>query len=214
MTPLTEIEVRVLGALAEKDLTTPEYYPLSLNALVNACNQKSNRHPVTAYPDREVAAALASLRERKLALEVIGSGSRVPKYAHCLGEAFNLGNRESALLCVLMLRGPQTLGELRDRAGRMYAFDDLPAVETCLAGLAGRQPEPLARKLPHQHGWKEPRWSHLLAGEATLVEPEPAAPPPAGAGQRLDLIERELESLRETVAELERQLREFRKQFE
>lgn len=125
MTKLHEIEVRVLGSLAEKEITTPDYYPLSLNALINACNQKSNRDPVMALDERVVTQALDSLNEKSLAGQVTSADSRVPKYAHRLQEVFNFDRREMAVLCVLLLRGPQTPGELRGRAERMYQFDDI-----------------------------------------------------------------------------------------
>src|SRR5579862_4482539 len=141
MEPLHPIEVRVLGALLEKDSTTPEYYPLTLNALVNACNQKSSREPVVGYDEDTVLQALSLLRNKGLAVKISGAGHRVEKYAHAFGEKWNLGRRESALLQVLMLRGPQTVGELRGRTERAYEFADLEEVETCLDSLSTREPE-------------------------------------------------------------------------
>src|SRR5712691_11490008 len=143
MEPLHSIEVRVLGALLEKDLTTPEYYPLTLNALQNACNQKSSREPVVNYDETTVVQGLDLLRQKQLVLKVSGAGHRVEKYSHRLGETLNLGRRELALLCVLMLRGPQTVGELRGRTERMHDFEDLEEVERCLEVLAARDPDPL-----------------------------------------------------------------------
>ena len=141
---LHSIEVRVLGSLLEKDLTTPEYYPLTLNALQNACNQKSSREPVVSYDETTVAQGLELLRQKQLVLKVSGAGHRVEKYAHRLGETLNLGRRELALLCVLMLRGPQTVGELRGRTERMHPFEDMEEVERVLESLAVREPDPLA----------------------------------------------------------------------
>ena len=208
---LDETEVRVLGSLMEKEITTPEYYPLSLNALVNACNQKSNRDPVASYDEAAVDTALAGLRAKGLALRISGPDMRVPKHQHRLSEFFNLGRRESAVLCVLMLRGPQTVGELRGRTERLYQFDDLAAVEACLNRLMEWQPEPLAASLPRQTGYKETRYAHLLAGEPR-VEPAMQA-----AGTREDPIahlKAAVENLEREVAELKRHFAEFRKQFE
>jgi uncharacterized protein len=153
---LDPVEVRVLGSLIEKETTTPEYYPLTLNALVNACNQKSNREPMVSYDDELVQETLDALREKRLITTLTGGGNRVAKYGHRLQEQLNLGRREMALLCELMLRGPQTLGELKDRAGRMHRFSDTEEVETCLTGMAGRD-QPLTAKLPRQAGTKEVR---------------------------------------------------------
>src|SRR4029077_19733002 len=140
---LNEIECRVLGSLIEKEITTPEYYPLTLNALVNACNQKSSSEPVVSYGEDTVSEALAQWRNKGLGLRITGAGHRVEKYGHTLGEKLNLGRREMALLCVLMLRGPQTVGELRGRTERMHNFEDLEEVERCLEALAARDPDPL-----------------------------------------------------------------------
>jgi uncharacterized protein len=205
MEPLDPAEVRVLGALLEKDSTTPEYYPLTLNALVNACNQKSSREPVVNFDEETVLRALARLRDRGLALKISGAGHRVEKYAHSLGEKLNLGRRESALLQVLMLRGPQTIGELRGRTERIYEFAELDEVETCLEALAAHAPEPLVIGLPRG------RWAHLLGGPPDHTEPAAAASSPTRAGNdleaRVDALERE-------VAELKQTLESFRRQFE
>jgi len=196
-------EVRVLGSLLEKEVTTPEYYPLSLNALVNACNQKSNRDPVVSYDEDIVERALEGLRAKGLAVRITGD-SRVPKHGQRFTEALNLGRREAALLCVLMLRGPQTAGELRGRAERMYAFEDLEGVETTLQHLAD---EGMVKKLPRQAGSREPRHAHLLSGDVEVAE-EVAAPAHVAAdGDRVSTLEREL-------AELRREFNEFRKRFE
>ena len=198
---LHPIEVRVLGALLEKDLTTPEYYPLTLSALQNACNQKSSREPVVNYDETTVEQGLELLRQKQLVLKVSGAGHRVEKYAHRLGETLNLGRRELAILCVLMLRGPQTVGELRGRTERMHPFNDLEEVERVLESLAAREPDPLTA--PAGRG----RWRHLWA------EPEednPAAeskPPRSNLEQRVVTLEQEVE-------ELKRQIESFRRQFE
>jgi uncharacterized protein YceH (UPF0502 family) len=213
---LDATEVRVLGALLEKEIATPEYYPLSLNALVNACNQKSNRDPVVTYDEAAVDAALAGLRAKGLAMRTSGPEMRVPKHQHRLSEFFNLGRREAAVLCVLMLRGPQTVGELRGRTERLYEFDDLAAVEACLNRLMEWQPEPLVARLPRQTGYKETRYAHLLSGEPA-VEPLPAAhvaPAPNPPDEAITRLEAAVEHLEREVAELKREFAEFRKQFE
>ena len=218
--PLSETAVRVLGALIEKDMTTPEYYPLSRNALVNACNQKSNRHPVVGYDEPTAARAIESLREKKLALVLTGRGHRVPKYRHWAWETLGLGPREMAVLCVLMLRGPQSVGELKERTQRMYDFDDLASVEVCLDQLIERQPDPLVAKLARQPGAREPRYAHLLSGEVWPSEPEaPPAPvktlaPRDASADRIAKLEFDLDELRSEVLEIQEQLSDFRKQFE
>jgi hypothetical protein len=197
-------EVRVLGALLEKEVTTPEYYPLSLNALVNACNQKSNREPVVNYGDDVVEDALASLRQKSLAVRITGDG-RVPKHGQRFTETLNLGRREAALLCVLMLRGPQTVGELRGRAERLYAFDDLEAVESTLNRLAEMG---MVQKLPRQSGSRESRFAHLLSGEPVLME-EPVAAVSHAPNQ-----EERIASLEQQLAELRREFDDFKRRFE
>ena len=217
---LSDVEVRVLGALIEKDMTTPEYYPLSLNALVNACNQKSNRSPVVGYDEPTATRAIESLREKKLALVLTGRDHRVPKYRHWAWETLGLGPREMAVLCVLMLRGPQSLGELKGRTQRMYNFDDLASVEVCLDHLIERRPEPLVAKLARQPGAREPRYAHLLSGEVRASEPE-AQPAPVqtlapqdASADRMAKLESDIDELRSEVLELKEQLSDFRKQFE
>lgn len=204
---LDNVELRVLGSLLEKEATTPEYYPLTLNALCAACNQKSNRDPVITLHEDTVLAALESLRAKGLAREISGAGHRVHKYGHRVGEVFNFDRREQALMCVLMLRGPQTLGELRGRTSRLYEFDDLPAVETTLSHLMERTP-PLVTKLPRRPGEKESRFAHLLAGEVEMPEPEAAAP------ERRPPLEERLIRLEAEVEELRRQFEEFRRSFD
>src|SRR5271169_6183252 len=166
---LTVAEARMLGSLMEKEIATPEYYPLSLNALVNACNQKSNREPIVYYDEDTVETALAGLRAKGLAVRLSGHDMRVPKHSHRLSEVINLGRREAAVLCVLLLRGPQTAGELRGRTERLYPFDDLEAVDACLTRLMEWQPEALVTRLPRQVGYKELRYAHLLSGEPAVI---------------------------------------------
>lgn len=215
---LTPVEVRVLGSLIEKEITTPEYYPLTLNALTNACNQISNRDPVVSFDDRTVARALESLREKKLAWMVTGVG-RVPKYEHRFTEALQLAAQEVAVLCVLMLRGPQTVGEIRGRSGRLYEFKELEEVELTLQALLAAEP-PLVLKLPRQPGTKESRYAHLLAGEVHLEEREvaprlePATLEVRQENERLANLEVELTRIRGELEELKQQFFDFKKQFE
>ena len=197
---LAPSEVRVLGALIEKEATTPEYYPLSLNALVNACNQKSNRDPVVDYDDEEVLAAIERLRS--LGLAFIITGSRVTKYSQRISETLNLGRRELAVLCTLLLRGPQTLGEVKDRSERMFAFGDLSEVETALDRLAEWPGGALARKLPKQPGQKEIRFAHLLAGEPSVDAGSVGTASSAPASSRIVQLEIDLQQLRAEFQEL------------
>ncbi len=216
---LTEEEVRVLGVLAEKQMATPEYYPMSLNAVKVACNQKSNREPVVEYQEATVLEALDSLRRKGLALVVSGGGSRVRKYEHKLREALFLNQKEQALLAMLMLRGPQTLGELRSRTDRMAEFADLAEVEETLRDLsaAERSPRPLAMMLPRMPGQKESRYVHLLSGEPDLealaTREASAAPQPAG-NSRLTELEEKVEMLSREIQELKDQFQQFKRQFE
>jgi len=214
---LTGNEVRVLGSLIEKDITTPEYYPLSLNALVNACNQKSNRDPVMQLDENAVRDALGGLQEHRLAGPAGGADSRVTKFEHRTQEVFNFTRAEVAVLCVLLLRGPQTPGELRGRTERMHHFETLDDVQSALQKLMQRQP-PLARVLPRQPGTKESRYVHLLAGDVEVPETRQSTAGAEGRisadGERLDRLEEEVSGIRREVAELKTQLEEFRKQFE
>jgi uncharacterized protein len=210
---LTSTEVRVLGALVEKEITTPEYYPLSLNALVNACNQKSNREPVMNLDEDSVRKALRSLTDQSLARSASGD-SRVPKFEHRLNELYNFHRHEIAVLDVLMLRGPQTPGELRTRAERMYAFEDLEAVHSALNLLMRREP-PLVKVLTRQPGTKESRFMHLLSGD---VAPEPQSAGPIesleAASDAVSTRDRErIEQLESEVADLRRELETLREQF-
>lgn len=223
---LTDVEARVLGALVEKEITTPEYYPLSLNALVNACNQKSNREPVMNVSEEDVTLAMRRLGELELAGAADTTDSRVRKYEHRLQEVFNFTRPETAVLCVLLLRGAQTPGELRGRAERMYKFDDLSDVQGALQKLMGREP-PLARVLPRAAGTKESRYLELLSGAPGASGAEVAqvverghtaehAPVAAGGSdrERMARLESEVAALREEVAELKLEFARFRKQFE
>ena len=213
---LHPVELRVLGALIEKEITTPEYYPLSLNALVNACNQKSNRDPAVSYDEDDVAQALESLRARGLALRITGAGSRVPKHAHRLNEQLNPDRRETAILCELMLRGPQTVGELRTHTERMHSFDDTSEVEAVLQRLMEREPEPLVARLPRRPGEKEVRFAHLLSGAPPVTEMETAEAhaAPSSRADRVGQLETEVARLREELESLQGQFAQFRRQFE
>ena len=215
---LSEVETRVLGSLIEKELTTPEYYPLSLNALVNACNQKSNRDPVMSLDETAVSQALRTLDKEGLAGPADSMDNRVTKYEHRLQEVFNFDRREIAILCVLLLRGPQTPGELRGRADRMHSFEDLGQVQSTLQRLAQREP-PLVKVLPRQPGTKEVRYTHLLSGDVHVPAPlavaaEATATPVAGNPDRIAHLESEVAGLQDEVADLKQQFAAFRKQFE
>jgi uncharacterized protein YceH (UPF0502 family) len=211
---LNPLEVRVLGALTEKDITTPDYYPLSLNALVNACNQKNNRDPVMSVDEDVVRQALSSLQEKRLAGPAGGADSRVTKYEHRLQEVFNFDRREIAIVCVLLLRGPQTPGELRGRAERMYPFETLEDVQSTLQRLLDREP-PLVAALARQPGTKESRYMHLFSGEPSELTVAP--PTRIGAGEsdasRIAALENELSSLRSQISELRREFETFKQQF-
>ncbi len=208
METLSPAEVRVVGALLEKDMTTPEYYPLTLNALQAACNQKSSRDPVVSYDEDTIARALEAARDKGLVVRVSGAGHRVDKFGHRLGEKLNLGRRELALLCVLMLRGPQTVGEMRGRTERMHDFADLDEVEHCLEALAG-EPHALVTRLPRG------RWAQSLGGAVVEEERRPmgessveaASETGGGMAARVEALERE-------IAILKQQFEDFRRQFQ
>lgn len=213
---LSDVEARVLGCLVEKEITTPEYYPLSLNALVHACNQKSNRDPLMNLEEDSVRQSLRALSEQTLARSASGD-SRVAKYEHRLSDTFNFTRPETAILCELLLRGPQTPGELRSRAERMHPFEDLSVVQSTLKHLMEREP-PLVKLLPRQPGNKEARYAHLLSGDVEVREAPPARESPlsssaAESARRIEL-EGEIASLRKEIADLKSQFAEFRKQFE
>jgi len=208
--PLDAVEVRVLGALMEKEATTPEYYPLSMNALINACNQKSNRQPVVNYDEDAVTDAVDGLRAKNLAVVIVGNG-RVKKYGQRISEVLNLGRRESAVLCTLLLRGAQTLGEIKDRSERMFSFADLDEADSTLERLAEWPSGPLARKVSRQPGQKEARYAHLLAGEPPAEsEPDPPLLPAPG---RVALLEQQIEQLKTEVDELRRRFDDLEAQL-
>lgn len=208
---LDAVEVRVLGCLSEKDLATPEYYPLSLNALTAACNQKTNRHPVVQYDEADVLSALSLLEQKGWVSSVLEPGSRVTKYRHRLVERLGLRRSEQAVLTLLLLRGPQTAGELRTRAERLYDFPDLDSVLTVLRRLAEHEAEPLARQLERLPGMKENRWAHLLSGEPD--QSQPRAGQQAGHGRleemeaRLAAMEQQLQEQAERLKRMEDELR-------
>lgn len=214
---LDEVEARVLGSLIEKDVSTPDSYPLSLNGLVIACNQRSNRDPLMSLDEDAVRLAIRGLEKHGLAGPADTFDGRVTKYEHRLQEVFNLDRRETALLCTLLLRGPQTRGELRSRSERMHRFDDAGEVESTLERLQKRDPQ-LVRILPRQPGTKEPRYAHLLCGDletrpqARTPEPQQAPLPPAA--DRLSQMAQEIAQLQSEITELKRQFSDFRKQFE
>jgi len=217
---LGEIEVRILGSLIEKELTTPEYYPLTLNSLTAACSQKSNRNPVMNLKDTDVARGLDRLRRAHLAWETQVAGSRTPRYEHNVQGKWRLDQQATAVLCVLLLRGPQTLGELRSRTGRMFEFKDLREVEAVLQGLAEGESGPLVVELPRLPGHKESRFMHLLAGEPDMesvqvaLAPEPAVVQIVAENERIEDLEREVQVLRDELAGLKTRFEDFKKQFE
>lgn len=212
---LNEVECRVLGSLIEKDITTPDYYPLSLNALVNACNQKNNRDPVMTLDEAAVRQALATLQEKRMAGPASGADSRVAKFEHRLQEVFNFDRRQIAVVCVLLLRGPQTPGELRGRADRMYHFQTLEDVVSTLDRLAQHQP-PLVCMLPRQPGTKESRYMHCFSGEPSeaMAPPADSANAASPPNDRLSRLEDDVAQLRQELTEMREQLAEFRRQFE
>lgn len=220
MIELTEIEVRVLGCLIEKSITTPDNYPLSLNALTQACNQKSNRAPVVAYDDKTIVRALDGLREKKLAWMVHGAGSRVPKYEHRMAETLPLPPEQVAVLCLLMLRGPQTAGEIKGRSGRLTMFGTNAEVEIALHQLAGHEDGALVVELPVRPGAREPRFMHMLCGEPELLgetselPAEPARQAVIAEDRRLETLETEVAALRDIIAEIKADFAAFKSQFE
>lgn len=213
---LTDVEARILGSLVEKQLTTPEYYPLTLNALVTACNQKNNRDPVVSYDEATVSRAIEELRDRNLVYVFYGSTSRVPKYKHMMPSVFELEPADVALVAVMMLRGPQTLGALRERTGRLHQFADLGEVQASLDGLMRRE-EPVVVKLPPQPGQKEARFAHLLSGEINVEElaaTAAARPSRPSGSERVDGLEERIAALESEIGEMRQMFEEFRKQFE
>jgi uncharacterized protein YceH (UPF0502 family) len=218
-TILSDIEIRVLGCLVEKQVTTPEYYPLTLNALMLACNQKNNRYPVSSYSEDQVAEAVERLREKNLIYVFYGSTSRVPKYKHVMPEVLHLSHAELAVLCVLMLRGAQTPGELRSHGGRLHEFSSLDEIEQTLNQLITREPDPLVVRLSRQPGQKEVRFMHLLSGEVNeelvaSVETSAAGAQRRSGSDQIARLEQRVQDLEGIVDELRTQFGEFRKQFE
>ena len=211
---LTFEETRVIGSLIEKELTTPEYYPLTVNALKNACNQKSNRDPVVSFDESIIENTLDKLREKSFASRITGSDIRVPKYRQVFTEAMNFSHEEIAVICVLMLRGPQTPGEIKSRSSRMFNFGNLTQVDDVLQKLMNRE-KPLIIKLPRQTGMKESRYMHILS-----VEPEIDTPVneikdiSSNNDDRITKLEAEFESLNNDVNEIKTKFEKFKQQFE
>jgi uncharacterized protein len=212
---LTEVEARVVGALVEKQITTPEYFPLTLNSLTAACNQKTNRDPVVSFDEETVQTALDSLRDKNIALVIYRSGSRVAKYKHMFPKVYEISPAEVAVLCVLMLRGFQTLGEIRERSSRLYEFPGLGEVSETLEGLIKRD-EPAVMKLERQAGQKEVRFAHLLCGEidVTNLPVSTSASHKHADNERLIKLEDEVKTLRSELDEFKSAFEEFKKQFD
>jgi uncharacterized protein YceH (UPF0502 family) len=207
-------EIRIIGSLIEKELTTPDYYPLSLNALKNACNQKNNRNPVVLFDENLIEPVLNKLRDNSLATRVTGSDIRAPKYKQCFTQKLNLQSDETAVICELMLRGPQTPGELKSRASRMFNFESLSLVDDVLQRLMNREPA-MVTKLPRQAGMKESRYAHLLSGEPVLISSEIPENEVAGKeDDRFTKLEEEILTLRNDFEELKKQFENFRSQLE
>jgi uncharacterized protein YceH (UPF0502 family) len=215
--PLSEVEIRVLGALIEKDITTPDYYPLSLNALINACNQKNNREPVMNLDEGALRQALDGLHALNLVGPSGDADGRVTKYEHRLQEVFNFNRGETAILCVLLLRGAQTPGELRGRAERMHRFEALDEVQSTLQRLMQREP-PIVKVLPRQPGTKEARYIHLLSGEVQefsgAIAPSAAMVSKNGENEAIARLKGEVQELRKEVADIKHELDRFRQSFE
>ncbi|MFN0119965.1 MAG: YceH family protein [Blastocatellia bacterium] len=221
ITLLNEIEARVLGALIEKQIVTPDYYPMTLNGLTNACNQKTSRDPVTSFDENTVQKALDALRDKKLAYIFHGAESRVAKYGHIFDKSHGLENSETALMCVLMLRGPQTPGELRSRTNALHNFSDLGEIEEALDSLAARGEDSLVIRLPRQAGAQQSRYMQLLCGKPDVetmetIAAQVSAPRGVSAvsNDRVAKLEEDVKLLREQIADLGRQFADFRKQFE
>ena len=212
---LTEVEARVVGSLVEKQLTTPEYYPLTLNALAAACNQKSNRDPVMSLDETAIMTAVDALRDKNLVYLYYGTGSRTVKYKHMLPSVYGLDDAGVAIVAVLLLRGPQTIGELRERTSRLHEFSSLGEVQETLDALS-RRDDPVVAKLERQAGQKESRYAHLLSGEPVIHESVAPARHAGGthSDRRIEDLEREVESLKSELASFRTMFDEFRKQFE
>lgn len=214
---LNEVEARIVGCLVEKQLTTPEYYPLTLNALTAACNQKSNRDPVVAYDETTILAAIDSLRDKNLVYLFYGSSSRAVKYKHMLPSVYELEPPAVAVIAVLLLRGPQTIGELRERTGRLHEFSSLGEVSETLDALVNRDP-PLVAKLERQPGQKEARFAHLLSGKVKMEDLPPAREKPTAlakdSDERIGKLEHEVAILQSELTAFRETFDEFRKQFD
>lgn len=213
--PLTPVEARILGSLVEKQLTTPEYYPLTLNSLVAACNQKSNRDPVMSLSEPEILSAIDSLRDRNLVYLFYGTGSRTVKYKHMLPSVYSLDEGGTAIMAVLLLRGPQTIGELRERTGRLHEFSGLNEVQEALDELL-RRDDAVAAKLERQPGQKEARYAQLLSGpiEAAATATTAAAAVAAPQSSRIEILEAEVADLKTEMVNIKAAFEEFKKQFE
>ena len=219
---LTEADARVLGALIEKQVTTPDNYPLSMNALIAACNQTTNRHPVVSYDEETVLGAIQRLRRASLVRGIQRIDARVIKYEHTAPDVLDLNQRELGVLCVLLLRGPNTVGELRTRTERLASFDSLADLELTLQGLMDREKDPLVVRLPKRAGQKEVRYAHLLSGEVAneaddempAVGSNVTVQPLSANGERIAALEQKVELLESEVRDMRNQLDEFRKQFE
>jgi uncharacterized protein len=217
---LNEIEVRVLGSLIEKEITTPDYYPMTINAITNACNQKSNRDPVMALDETTVLRTLETLRSKNMVGVMIGGGMRSQKYKHNFKTIFNISIQEMAILCTLMLRGPQTLGEIRTRTERMCNFENLEELEKWVMGLILREGEPLIMKLPRLTGQKEQRFIHLLCGEPDsesidkMAKQETAVLQVMAENERISLLENQVQNLKIELDDLKQLFIDFKKQFE
>ena len=213
---INEVEARILGSLVEKQLTTPEYYPLTMNALMAACNQKSNRDPVVSYDETTLMGAIDTLRDKNLVYLYYGTGTRTVKYKHMLPSVYDLDPAGVAIIAVLLLRGPQTLGELRERTGRLHEFGGLGEVQDMLDQLS-RRDEPLVVKLERQPGQKDSRYAHLLSGEVTqqsVTAPRETSSAPSPATDRIAQLETEVTALRSELDEFRSTFDEFRKQFD
>jgi uncharacterized protein YceH (UPF0502 family) len=210
---LTLAEARALGALVEKEVTTPDYYPLTMNALISACNQRSNREPVTNFDEDDVRQALHGLEDMRLAGRARSADGRVTKYEHWLGEAFNFSRAETALLCVLLLRGPQTPGELRGRAERMHRFEEIADVLAGLQKLMEREPS-LVAVLPRQPGTKESRYAHLLSGPVESLPIAAANSPASEFSANSTAQEERIAQLETSVADLKQEIATLRQKID
>lgn len=206
---LSEEEVRIIGSLIEKEFTTPEYYPLTVNALTNACNQKSSRNPVVSYDEILIEITIQKLRDKSLVAKVTGPDLRVPKFRQQFSQFYNLTKQQIAIICVLFLRGAQTVGEIRSRSYRIYEFKDLAETEEAIESLMKIENGPFVVKLPKESG-RENRYSHLFCGEPQIIE----IPKEPNMNERVALLEKEVEKMKNTLAELSTQFEEFRKSFE